>query len=98
MFHRLTVSDMTKRNQFNPYNIGVKARPTVTSRILRVLRYVIMFSIAIGAFMLLLDYLCSIPIVYESQSTGKCVQVSDVTENHYTCDNMPLKYFHIWVQ
>lgn len=39
----------------------------------------------------------TLPIVYESHSTGDCVRVDDV-RGVYSCENMPRKYHHEWVK
>lgn len=38
----------------------------------------------------------SLPIVYESYSTGQCVRVDDPA-GVYSCENMPTKFHHEWV-
>ena len=40
----------------------------------------------------------SIPDVHVSHSTGQCVKVINYEETDYTCDNLPSKYNHVWVQ
>lgn len=39
----------------------------------------------------------TLPIVYESYTTGNCVRVDDV-RGVYTCENMPRKHHHQWLQ
>ena len=39
----------------------------------------------------------TLPIVYESYSTGYCVRVDDV-RGVYSCENMPRKYHHVWTE
>lgn len=39
----------------------------------------------------------SLPVVYESYSTGRCVKVVDPA-GQYSCQKMPTKYTHEWVQ
>lgn len=41
----------------------------------------------------------NIPEVQMSYSTGECVKVINYTEDtKYSCENMPTKYNHVWVQ
>lgn len=41
----------------------------------------------------------SMPEVQMSHSTGECVKVINYTEDtKYSCENMPSKYHHVWVQ
>lgn len=41
----------------------------------------------------------SIPDVKVSYSTDKCVEVINYVEgDNYSCDNMPTKFNHVWVQ
>ena len=39
----------------------------------------------------------TLPVVYESYSTGECVRVDDPA-GVYSCENMPTKFYHEWVQ
>jgi hypothetical protein len=39
------------------------------------------------------------PDVHFSNSTGECVKVLNYAEGDlYSCDNMPKRYNHVWVQ
>lgn len=40
----------------------------------------------------------AIPDVYISQSTGSCVQVINIVDTNYTCENYPYRFNHIWVK
>lgn len=41
----------------------------------------------------------TLPDVYVSYSTGYCVNVVNYAEgDDYTCENMPKKFNHVWVQ
>ena len=45
------------------------------------------------------DYALSIPDVYVSYETNQCVQVLNYAEGDtYSCENMPTKFNHVWVQ
>lgn len=39
----------------------------------------------------------SLPVVYESYSTGACVRVDDPA-GEYSCEKMPPRYAHEWVR
>lgn len=45
----------------------------------------------------LLIWAITLPIVYESYSTGECVSVDD-PEGVYSCENLPPKYNHEWTE
>jgi len=47
----------------------------------------------------LLDEAFSIPDVQFSYSTNECVKVLNYVEGeNYSCENMPTKFNHVWVQ
>lgn len=50
-----------------------------------------------GLILWALYYGLTLPIVYESYTTGNCVRVDDV-RGVYSCENMPRKYHHQWTQ
>ena len=52
----------------------------------------------VGAVLAILSYMDSIPNVYFSNATGKCVKVVNFDENKYTCDDLPEKYITIWTK
>lgn len=59
--------------------------------------------IAVGGFVLALDYALALPTVYSSYATKSCVEVEAypglVFDNTgYTCSNLPSKYDHYWVK
>ena len=39
-----------------------------------------------------------IPDVHFSYSTDKCVEVINYTDETYSCENLPAKFNHVWVQ
>ena len=50
-------------------------------------------------FYALLDNMLSIPDVHFSYSTDECVKVLNYTEgDNYSCENLPSKFNHVWVQ
>lgn len=45
------------------------------------------------------DYALSIPDVHVSYETNQCVRVLNYAEGDtYSCENMPTKFNHVWVQ
>lgn len=39
------------------------------------------------------------PEVHKSYSTGKCVKVINYKKNdNYSCENLPSRYSHVWVE
>lgn len=39
------------------------------------------------------------PDVWFSYSTGECVKVLNyVEEDQYSCENLPKKFYHVWVE
>jgi len=54
--------------------------------------------IGVGLFSIA-DYAMSIPDVHFSYSTDACVQVLNYAEgDNYSCENLPTKFNHVWVQ
>jgi len=56
----------------------------------------------VGVFALL-DYATSIPSVKMSYATNTCVEVENYPSTlfgttNYSCENMPTKFNHVWVQ
>ena len=52
---------------------------------------------------LMMDYAFSIPNVIESYSTGECVTVENYpgivfNQEMYSCENMPSKFYHVYVK
>ena len=68
---------------------------------IRILDYTISYILVIGLFALLvymLIFTSYIPDVHVSHSTGECVKVINYGDQDWSCDNLPSKYPHIWVQ
>jgi hypothetical protein len=40
----------------------------------------------------------SAPDVHVSYSTNECVKVVNYTDEIFSCDNLPSKFNHVWVQ
>ena len=40
----------------------------------------------------------SAPDVHVSYATGECVKVVNYTDEIFSCDNLPTKFNHVWVQ
>lgn len=53
----------------------------------------------IGLVIFVITYWAGMPIVKESYSTAECVEVMNFKEgDNYTCENLPKKYEHMWVE
>lgn len=56
-------------------------------------------ALAFGTIFCVLQVMSSIPDVYFSYSTDECVLVLNYHEDdNYSCDNLPTKFNHVWVQ
>ncbi len=67
----------------------------------KVVDYTISYLLVGGLFILLIYmmmFMTAIPDVHISHSTGECVKVINYAGSEWTCDNLPSKYTHIWVQ
>lgn len=45
-----------------------------------------------------LDYSFSLPDVHMSYETGACVEVVNYSDTNWSCENLPSKFHHIWVE
>lgn len=53
----------------------------------------------VGAIIHLADYAVTLPDVHVSYSTDECVKVINYADgDNYSCENMPTKFNHVWVQ
>ena len=61
---------------------------------------VLILSALIGGLALAMIFnITGTPDVHMSYSTGECVEVINYDERfNYTCENLPEKYNHIWVE
>ena len=57
-----------------------------------------MVSIVFGGFVVALDRAASLPDVHFSYSTQECVKVLNYTDEQFTCDNLPKRFYHVWVE
>lgn len=56
-------------------------------------------AIALFVLFYVLEASLSIPDVHFSYSTDTCVKVINYTdEDNYSCENLPSKFNHVWVQ
>lgn len=52
-----------------------------------------------GGFLWALNNAISLPDVYFSYSSQECVKVVNYAEGHnYSCENLPNRYHHSWVE
>lgn len=40
----------------------------------------------------------SLPDVYFSYATNDCVKVVNYTDTEYSCENLPRRFYHVWVE
>ena len=56
-------------------------------------------SIVLFGLFYALDKALSIPDVHFSYSTDECVKVINYTDgDNYSCENLPSKFNHVWVE
>lgn len=56
-------------------------------------------GVLFGTWVVIAGNLMNMPDVLVSNSTGECVEVFNYDEDdHYTCQNPPKRYNHIWVR
>jgi len=56
-------------------------------------------AIVLGVAVNYVDSVLDQPDVHFSNSTGECVKVLNYAEGDlYSCDDMPKRYNHVWVQ
>ena len=61
------------------------------------------FTIALAGTMLAglgyaMNSALSVPDVHVSYATNECVKVVNYTDEIFSCDNLPSKFNHVWVQ
>jgi hypothetical protein len=61
------------------------------------------FTIALAGTMLAglgyaMNSALSAPDVHVSYATNECVKVVNYTDETFSCDNLPSKFNHVWVQ
>jgi hypothetical protein len=53
----------------------------------------------VGALIHVAEFAVTLPDVHVSYSTDECVKVINYAEgDNYSCENMPSKFNHVWVQ
>lgn len=56
-------------------------------------------AVGIGLFTYLFLTAMAMPDVWFSYSTGECVSVVNYVEgDNYSCENLPSKFNHVWVE
>jgi len=60
---------------------------------------ILMFGAVIGALGHAIYKGIMLPDVHFSYSTNECVEVINYMPNHnFDCDNLPFRFFHVWVE
>ena len=54
-------------------------------------------ALAYGTFYLI-DTAASMPDVHFSYATNECVKVINYTDEIFSCESLPAKFNHVWVQ
>lgn len=64
------------------------------------MKYTLIFiALVFVATFFMLDKMFSIPDVHFSYSTDECVKVLNYADgDNYSCENLPSKFNHVWVQ
>lgn len=60
---------------------------------------IVLASVALvyGTFYLI-DTAASMPDVHFSYATNECVKVINYTDEIFSCESLPTKFHHVWVQ
>ena len=58
----------------------------------------IMFLVIAAGAAYALNFALTLPDVHFSNSTGHCVEVINYSDDNYSCENMPVKFNHVWVK
>lgn len=48
--------------------------------------------------LVVLDQTLSMPDVHFSYATDECVRVINYADSQFSCENLPTKFNHVWVQ
>lgn len=68
------------------------------SKVFSISLTIAMVSIVFGGFVVALDRAAALPDVHFSYSTQDCVKVVNYTDDQFTCDNLPKRFYHVWVE
>lgn len=49
-------------------------------------------------FVFAFDTASKLPDVHFSYSTDECVKVVNYTDTEYSCENLPDRFYHVWVE
>jgi hypothetical protein len=63
-----------------------------------VLSNMILLVIVFGCLFWVIFSTMTMPDVHMSYSQNTCVRVINYDNTDFSCDNMPVKYNHIWIQ
>mgnify|MGYP003639688360 FL=1 len=58
-------------------------------------------AVIIGVLLLgdvIINYAFALPDVHFSYSQEHCVKVVNYTDTNFSCENMPDKFYHVWVK
>lgn len=53
---------------------------------------------ALGFGLMAINDAMALPDVHFSYATQQCVEVINYADTNFSCENMPEKFYHVWVQ
>jgi hypothetical protein len=68
------------------------------SKVFSVCITITMLFIVFGGLVLAIGKAAALPDVHFSYSTQNCVKVVNYTDDQFTCDNLPKRFYHVWVE
>jgi hypothetical protein len=59
---------------------------------------VVMMTSVVGGLVMAIDNAAALPDVHFSYSTQDCVKVVNYKDDNFSCEKLPGKYYHVWVE
>lgn len=59
---------------------------------------IILGAVILGGTFYVVDKAFALPDVWFSYSTNECVKVINYTDETFSCENLPTKFHHVWVE
>lgn len=69
----------------------------ITNKLTQTVAIVASAFFIFGMFAYAANTAMSLPTVYFSHPDNECVKVDNYTDVEYTCDNLPKRFYHVWV-
>jgi len=67
-------------------------------KIFSIILTVVMMTSVVGGLVMAIDNAAALPDVHFSYSTQDCVKVVNYKDDNFSCENLPGKYYHVWVE